>query len=154
MSFKEKVIALIESALREYPSLFLIECTIGNDNAIHIVIDGDKGVSIDDCIAISRAVEHNLDREEQDFSLDVSSFGATSPLVMPRQYQKNIGRELQVKTDTENVKGKLISADENQIVLEVQTREAKPQGKGKITVKKEVKISLANIKEAKIVLKF
>jgi ribosome maturation factor RimP len=57
-----------------------------------LLLDGDNGVLVDDCIFISRAIEHNLDREEQDFSLEVTSCGATSPLQFPRQYNKHIGR--------------------------------------------------------------
>ena len=57
------------------------------------------GLPLKDCMKVSRAIEHNLDREEEDFSLEVASAGATSPLVLPRQYTKNIGRKLKVKPE-------------------------------------------------------
>ena len=95
---EEVVKRLIEEALEENPSLFLIEFEIKGDNQILVVIDGDQGVSVNDCIAVSRKIEHNLDREEEDFSLEVTSAGATSPLQLARQYQKNLGRKLEVKT--------------------------------------------------------
>ena len=96
--FKEKVLALLEAGLKENESIFLIDFTLGPGNKINITLDGDNGVALKDCMAISRAIEHNLDREEEDFSLEVASVGATTPMIMPRQYKKNIGRELEVKT--------------------------------------------------------
>lgn len=95
---KQKVKDLLEEALAENPTLFLISLDIQGANEIKVVIDGDDGVKVEDCIAVSRKVEHNLDREDEDFSLEVMSAGATSPLTLPRQYKKNIGRHLEVKT--------------------------------------------------------
>lgn len=154
MNLKEKVKELIDAALQENQSLFLIDFSVGADGTIKVIIDGDNGVSVEDCVSVSRAIEHNLDREEQDFSLEVTSCGIFSPLVNIRQYKKNVGREISVKTTENFVEGKLISADENQIVVQTQTREPKPVGKGKITITKEHIISLESIKEAKLIVKF
>ena len=90
--FKESVIQLLEEGLEERPDLFLIDFKVGEDNAIKIVIDGDNGVLVEDCMFISRAIEHNLDREEEDFSLEVLSAGVSEPLTQGRQYKKNLGR--------------------------------------------------------------
>jgi len=95
--FKKKVTELLNNALEEDGNLFLIDFSISLDNKINVVIDGDNGVTVQDCIKISRAIEHDLDREEEDFSLEVASAGAASPMVLPRQYQKNIGRKLKVR---------------------------------------------------------
>ena len=73
MTFKEKVKQVLEEALLEKPSIFLIDLTITDSFKIIIGIDGDNGVVLQDCIDISRAVEANLDREEQDYSLEVAS---------------------------------------------------------------------------------
>lgn len=154
MNLKEKVKELIDAALQENQSLFLIDFSVGADGTIKVIIDGDNGVSVEDCVSVSRAIEHNLDREEQDFSLEVTSCGIFSPLVNVRQYKKNVGREISVKTTENFVEGQLISADENQIVVQTQTREPKPVGKGKITITKEHIISLESIKEAKLIVKF
>jgi len=91
---KEKVESLLAAYFEEHQQLFLIDLKITPDNKITVVIDGDQGVTLNDCIAVSRQVEHNLDREEIDFSLDVTSAGATAPIVNKRQYNKNIGRFL------------------------------------------------------------
>lgn len=154
MTFKEKVAALLNEALEERPSLFLISLAIGSGNKITVTLDGDNGVNLQDCIDVSRAIEHNLDREEEDFSLEVASAGATSPLQKPRQYKKNIGRTLKVKTDTEQIEAEITDANEDFIVLEWKAREPKKIGKGKETVSKRAEIPYGDIKEAVVVIKF
>ena len=152
---KNKVDQLLKNALEERQDLFLINMTMGADNAIKVIIDGDNGVLVGDCMFISRSIEHNLDREEEDFSLEVLSAGAASPLTMPRQYKKNIGRNLEVKTNGDNnIEGQLVEANEKSIQLKWKTREPKPIGKGKVTVTKEATIALEDIKEAKVKIKF
>lgn len=145
---------LLQNALDEREDLFLIDLSISNDNAIHIIIEGDNGVTVDDCVFISRAIEHNLDREEIDFSLEVASAGATSPLIHHRQYIKNVGREIEIKTADNVIKGNLVKATEKDITVQWKAREPKPIGKGKVTVQKEVNISLDSIVEAKVMIKF
>lgn len=151
---KDKVELLLNKALQENPSLFLVNLTIGADNSIKVVLDGDEGVSLQDCVDVSRAIEHNLDREEEDFSLEVTSAGATSPLTLPRQYNKNIGRKLQVRTTSGELEGTLVEASENSITLEWKAREPKPVGKGKVTVQKKQEIAFSDIQQAKVKLKF
>ncbi|MDD7885601.1 ribosome assembly cofactor RimP [Flavivirga sp. 57AJ16] len=152
--FKTTVTDLLEAALIERPDLFLIDFSIQGDNQIKIVVDGDNGVLVEDCMFISRAIEHNLDREEQDFSLEVMSAGATSPLVHKRQYKKNLNRVLHVKTVSDKLEGTLTEATDSNIRLEWKVREPKPVGKGKVTVKKEANIAYENIVEAKVMIKF
>ena len=152
--FKNKVTELLDTALIERSDLFLIDFTINSENHIKVIIDGDKGVLVEDCMFISRAIEHNLDREEEDFSLEVMSAGAASPLTHQRQYIKNIERTLKVKTASEEIEGKLTEATNDNIKLEWKVREPKPIGKGKVTVKKEANIPYENIVEAKVMIKF
>jgi len=151
---KEKVSRSLEQVFQKTPSLFLLDLNIGPDNQIRIVLDGDQGVSLQDCMMVSRAVEQGLDRDETDFSLEVTSAGATTPLHMARQYSKNIGRKLVVKTAGERIEGTLTAVKGNTITLEWKARESKPVGKGKITVQKRQDIALSDVQEAKVVLKF
>ena len=151
---KDKVTELLNQALEENQSLFLIDFKMSSDNKIKVTLDGDNGVTLKDCMAVSRTIEHNLDREEHDFALEVESAGATTPLVMPRQYKKNIGRILEVRSQDSNFEGKLTAATEDSITLEWKAREPKPVGKGKITVQKKQEIAISDIQEAKVVLKF
>lgn len=155
MTLKGKVQQLIDEALEQYPSIFIIDFTISSENKITVIIDGDEGVILQDCINFSRAIEHNLDREEEDFSLEVASAGASSPIKMLRQYNKNVGRKLKVVTnDQEKYEATLDSIVDDKIVLKWKTREPKPIGKGKITVEKEAVIPFENIKEANVIISF
>jgi len=154
MALKNKVAALLQTALEERTDLFLIDFTLGSDNKINVTIDGDNGVTLQDCIDVSRAIEHNLDREEEDFSLEVASAGATSPLKDPRQFKKNIGRTILVKTEEGETEAQLVDATADAAILEWKAREPKQIGKGKETVAKRAEIPYANIKEAVVVIKF
>lgn len=152
---KDKVEKLLDEALQERPSLFLIDLKISTANQIIIVIDGDHGVNLKDCVEVSRAIEHNIDREEHDFSLEVTSAGATEPITLPRQFQKNLGRKLKVETkDGEKIEAKLEAVTDEAITLKWKAREPKPIGKGKHTVEKEAVLEYTNIKEAKAVITF
>ena len=154
MTFKEKVGELLNKALEERPSLFLIDLSINDANKILVTIDGDNGVTLQDCIDVSRAIEHNLDREEQDFSLEVASAGATTPLKSIRQYRKNIGRVLRVKTAEGETEAPLTGVNDEFIVLEWTAREPKQVGKGKENVQKRAEIAYKDIKEAVVVIIF
>ena len=152
---KEKVTALLQEAFEEYENLFLIDLKIKGNNEIVVVIDGDQGVTVQDCINVSRKVEHNLDREEEDFSLEVMSAGATEPLINTRQYKKNEGRDLEVLLqDGSKITGNLIQVHDEGIVLFWKERVPKEVGKGKMTVEKEEVIAFEAIKQAKVKIKF
>lgn len=152
--FKDTVQTLLNTALDERQDLFLLSFSISEANAIKIIIDGDNGVLVEDCMFISRAIEHNLDREEHDFSLEVASAGATTPLVHIRQYRKNIGRTLEVNAKGEKYEGVLSQANEEDVVITWKAREPKPVGKGKVTVQKAVTLPYQDITEAKVKIKF
>lgn len=138
----------------EHPTLFLIDLSIGENNQIKVIIDGDEGVKVEDCIAVSRGIENNLNREEEDFSLEVLSAGVSEPLTLFRQYKKNIGRRLSIRTETETIEGNLTAVNEAAVTLQWKTREPKPIGKGKITVQKEAIVPYKNIVEAKVMITF
>ena len=154
MAFKEKVYDLLVEALSDKPSVFLIDLTITDNFKIIVTLDDDKGVVLQDCIDISRAVESNLDREEQDFSLEVASVGVGSPLKMVRQYKKNVGRTLIVKLETETIEAELVEANDNFIILSWKAREPKKLGKGKETVQKRKEIPYTEIREAIVTVTF
>lgn len=150
-----KVAQLLKEVLEENKSLFLIDLSISQNNKITVILDGDLGVTVEDCMTVSRAIEHNLDREELDFSLEVMSAGVSEGLKIPRQFAKNIGRSLKVKTTSDQtLEGELTLVDENAITLVWKVREPKPIGKGKVTVQKEALLSFEDIIEAKVLVKF
>ena len=151
----EENLDLLHEALSENDSIFLVEIKFSEKNKVNIIIDGDDGVNLKECIRISRHIEHNLDREEEDFSLEVTSPDIAKPLIVKRQYQKNINRTLQVKLiDNLKIEGVLKNVEEDSIFLEWKAREPKPIGKGKITVVKNKTIPFKDILEAKVKLLF
>jgi ribosome maturation factor RimP len=154
MNFRSKVETLLEASLEENSSLFLISLKIGSDNSIQITLDGDEGVTLKDCMNVSRAIEHNIDREEHDFSLEVASAGVGSQLLNSRQYIKNLGRKLRVElADVSTLEGILTAADDQEFTLEWKQREPKPVGKGKVTVTKQKTLSYNEINIAKVLVK-
>jgi len=151
----EEVTHLLERALEKNKSLFLIDFSISEYNQIHIIIDGDNGVTVKDCISISREIAHNLDRDVHDFSLEVSSAGVSEPLINIRQYYKNLGRKLKIKTlEGQILEGELTNVDDKEIKLKWNAREHKLIGKGKITVQKEKVLYYKDIVEAKVMITF
>ena len=154
MITKDFISTIITEHLSNGP-VFLTGLKIGSDNQITVFLDGDNGVKISDCVSVSRYLEKTLNEKGLDFSLDVSSHGASTPLIMPRQYKKHIGRDFEIKLENgTKMEGTLVGFDGNEIVLENSFRENKPVGKGKITVTKQQKINYNQIKESKIKLKF
>ncbi len=115
---KSKISQIVEEFLIDSP-LFLVDLKVSGRNQILVFLDGDKGVPISSCVQVSRLIESSLDREVEDFELEVSSVGVDRPLVMPRQFIKNIGREIVFTDETEKkIKAKLIGADQNGITIE------------------------------------
>ena len=154
MTFKEKVNTVLAEALLEKPAVFLIDLTITDAFKVIVTLDADNGIVLQDCIDISRVIEDNLDREEQDFSLEVASAGVSYPLKITRQYKKNVGRTLIVKTGGEIIEAELVEATDDFVVLSWKAREPKKIGKGKETVQKELKLAYTDIKEAIVTVTF
>jgi ribosome maturation factor RimP len=157
MISKELVRKLAQERIDELDrNLFIVDISISAKNAIHVELDKFEGyVAIEDCISVSRNVEHNLDREEQDFELHVSSAGLDKPLRVLPQFVKNIGREVDVTMkDGMSKSGILVQATESDITLQ-SSRIEKLEGKKKkeLIVEEEI-LPFASIKETKIVISF
>ncbi|NAW52026.1 ribosome assembly cofactor RimP [Elizabethkingia argentiflava] len=155
MEFRERVEDLVNQYLETRQDLFLIELKISVDSNITVVIDGDQSVSLQDCLDVSRAIEFQLDREQHDFSLQVMSPGLSEPLKLPRQFAKNIGRELEVLLhDDTKIKGHLKFVDDTSLTLELKYRRPKLIGKGKEDVVEDRIIPIKEVKKALVVIKF
>ncbi len=151
---KAKVKELLDRAL-EQESAFLIDFSISSSNVINVSVDTLEGITLKGITAVSRMIEHNLDREVEDFELSVSSPGVGSPLLVKEQYIQNIGRDLKVKTtNDEEFMGELLSFEDEVLTLQWEERVPKEVGKGKVTVKNEAHIALADVKEAKVQVRF
>lgn len=130
---------------------FIIEISVDEHNNIEVLADTDSGITIEELKRISRHVEGSFDREKDDFKLTVSSPGLSRPLTVFRQFIKNQGREVKVKTlSGDKHEGEMTVIDDKTIELKWTTREPKPIGKGKVTVEKQIRIALQDIAETKI----
>lgn len=157
MISKQKVRELAEERIKDRDErLFIVELTISASNVIRLELDKTEGnVSIEDCMSVSRNIEHNLDREDADFELHVSSAGLDKPLRVHAQYVKNIGRDLDVKLKSkEKTTGTLIAVDETGVILKREEKQAVEGKKKKELVVIENKIAFSDINEAKIVISF
>ena len=143
---KFKVLDIVKDTL-EGTEKYLVNMRITPDNRIFVDIDGDNGITIDDCIELSRTIENSLDREEEDFELNVSSAGADAPLKMPRQYRRHIGRDVSVETlDGTQVEGTLKEADDEHFTVYIKgTKKVAP---------KEYTFAYTDVKATKVVLAF
>lgn len=153
MNIEKRVIELVEEKIADRPDLFLVDVQMHASGILSILVDGDNGVAISDCVAISRHVGFHLEEEntiEQAYRLEVSSPGIDTPLKSLRQYQKNLNRSLSVKLKDGNKReGKLIKADESGIVLQESVKE-----KGKKAVLEENFIPFENISETIVLVSF
>lgn len=151
---KQAIIDLIESHF-EGSDKFIVDVKVLAGNKIEVYIDAPNHIAIADCIDLSRHIEGNLDREKEDFELQVSSPGATEPFKVLPQYKKYIGTKVKATTkDGTKHEGILLSANENEFVIEETRREKKPVGKGNHTVVENITLTYNQTKETKSVLPF
>lgn len=154
---KAQVEELINERIAELDNgLFVVELSISSSNVITVELDKHEGgVSVEDCISVSRNIEHNLDREEQDFELNVSSAGLDRPLRVLPQYRKNIGRTIKVvKQDGAKLEGTLVDVSEERIIVENSRKEKIEGKKKKEVIVEQHELPFSNIKETKIVISF
>ncbi|MDY3338315.1 ribosome assembly cofactor RimP [Riemerella anatipestifer] len=155
MSIKARVETLLNDFLSEREDLFLIDLKVSAGDDVVVILDGDNGVTLQDCLDASRAIEFNMDREEHDFSLQVMSAGLSEPLTQIRQFRKNIGRDLDILlNDSSKIEGELARVEEDKVVLILRYRKPKEIGKGKVDVEEEKEILLSDIKKALVAIKF
>ena len=154
---KKTVIALAEERINELDKgLFIVDLAISSANDIKLFLDAEQSkVSIQDCVSVSRNIENNLDREKEDFQLSVSSAGMDQPFKVHKQYVKNVGREVKVVLNEHgSQEGKLISVNENFIMLEQETKEKIEGRKKKEVIVNKYEIPFSNIKQTKLVISF
>jgi ribosome maturation factor RimP len=134
--------------------LFLLDVIVRSGNRILVTIDGDQGVTIDDCVMISRHIEGNLDREQEDFELQVSTGGADHPLLFARQYPKHVGRTLNItKKDNTTVKGILKSVTADHLEIQILTEKINKKSIKQVA-SDSIELPFNEIKESVILLAF
>jgi ribosome maturation factor RimP len=154
---KKTVKRLVEERFAELgEELFIVDISINERNVINIFIDGFEGVTIEQCVSVSRNVEHNLDREEVDFELHVSSPGLSQGFVVKEQYVKYTGKSVEVviTASDKKLEGVLLEVGEEGIVLETSGREKVEGHKKKQLVVKKHNLKYDEIKSTKAVISF
>jgi ribosome maturation factor RimP len=153
MNIEKRVRELVEEKIVDKPNLFIVDIKMHSNGKLIILIDGDKGVGIDDCAAISRHVGFRLEEEniiETAYNLEVSSPGIDTPLKSIRQYLKNIGRNLAINmVDGTKREGKLTGITEDAIIIEEKTKEI-----GKKAEIVESIVPIDQITETKVLISF
>ena len=125
---KKELTSVIEKAL-EGSKMFLVDMSVSSDNVIDVQLDSLESITIDDCIAVNNAVHEAFDQDAEDYELTVGSYSLTEPFKVLKQYEKNMGGEVEVLTaDGKKLKGTLTSANEEQFTITVPTK-AKIEGK-------------------------
>lgn len=153
---KETIVKLAEEFLRE-SSNYLIDVQVSASNKIRVYIENDEHVSIQECIKLSRYIEHSLDRESEDFELEVSSPGIDQPFKNERQYKKYVGKDVSVLlTNGSKVDGVLIELKDNHItILPAPMNKAKKQSTiNSFSDKTQAVIPLADVKETRLIIVF
>lgn len=150
---RDQIIQWANEAL-EGTDRFVVDVLVKNRDTILVFLDADSSVNIDDCVAVSRSIEGQLDREEHDFELRVSSAGADQPFKLPRQYNKNIGRSLEVcLNDDSIVTGKLVEISDSGISLETFLEKKQSKIKKEVAGKTMI-IPFTDIIESKVIISF
>lgn len=148
----KRIEVLAEEAIGDSPELFIVAVHVGPDNDIKVFADGDQGIKLQQCVAISRHIEHNLDRQAVDFSLEVSSPGGMkNPLENPRSLNKFKGKTIRIHTENRTFEGAVAGIGERGLVLEWEARVSKPVGKGKITVTQSQTFDLKAIQRVDLI---
>jgi ribosome maturation factor RimP len=145
---------IVEDYMRD-TDLFLVSIKVSNDNCIEVLVDSPEGVDLNECAAISRAIENKFDREEEDFALTVSSAGLDHPFQVLPQYLKYIGKEVEILLkDGKKFKAVLIAANTENLTIEYTVMKKEPGAKRKKPVTETKTYALSNIKTTKPVINF
>jgi len=151
---KQQVTQWIEDRITG-TDVFLVDLRISTSNQIRVILDADNGLAISQCVQVSRAIESQLDRDQEDFELQVTSFGVGNPLKLVRQYKNNIGRKLQVNLkEGDKLEGKLIDASDEAIQLTHRVQKVEAGKKKTKPVEETTSIGYEQIEEAKVIVSF
>jgi ribosome maturation factor RimP len=153
MNIEKRVKELVEEKIADKPNLFIVDIKMHSSGKLAILVDGDNGIGIDDCVAISRHVGFRLEEDnviETAYNLEVSSPGIDAPLKLTRQYIKNVGRNLAIKmADGTKREGKLSGITEDAVIIEEKIKE-----NGKRAELVEAVIPIEQIAETKVLISF
>jgi ribosome maturation factor RimP len=145
---------LVESYLLQ-TEIFIVNVIVTPDHRIVIEIDSKQGVTIDECAQLSQFIESNLDREKEDFELEVGSAGLSSPFKVLQQYEKYIGSEVEVVTKKgDKLSGVLNAADPEKFAITIQEKIKEEGAKRKKNVERTVQFTYEEVKKTNYLIRF
>ncbi len=151
---KQKLTETVEEAIKD-TSIYIVDITISKDNSIVVELDSDDSMDIDMCTSISRKIESVFDRDVEDYELEVGSAGLTSPFKVKRQWQKNLGNEIEVFTkDGRKLTGVLVEVNEDNFVIQFPIKVKEEGKKRPVVVSHKEPITFENCKKACYLIKF
>lgn len=151
---KTLVEQVVTNAL-EGTKMFLVDLTIGTDNRIVVEVDSMNAIDIDSCVALSRKIESSLNRDVEDFELEVGSAGLTSPFKVKAQFDKNVGNEVEVLTkDGRKFSGILTAAEADTFTVEVARKVKKEEAKRPVVEMQPETLAYGDAKSVKYVINF
>jgi ribosome maturation factor RimP len=154
MISEEYIKSIIEGELAKR-NLFLVDLKISSSNKINVFVDSIKGVTIEECAKLSSVIKDELNKDIDDYVLEVSSPGLNNPLILPLQYEKNLGRYLDIITkDGYRKTGRLTKVFENGIQIKSELTLKNKQGRKRSQETKEYVFDFAEIKSAKVIVSF
>ena len=151
---KKIVTDIVAKSIKD-SDIFIVDITVSPDNCITVELDSDNGLDIDTCARITRDIETGIDRDVEDYELEVGSAGLTAPFKVPRQYVKNIGNDIEVLTrDGRKLSGRLVDVSGNDFTVEVTRKVKEPGAKRPVIVAEPVTLSMDNVKKACCIIDF
>lgn len=149
-----KVRDIVESYLQD-TDYFLVDVEVDKNNSILVEVDSDENVPLEFCVELSRYIESKMDREVEDFELEVGSAGLTSPFKVLQQYQKYEGEEVEVQEKNgPKYVGTLVNVTPENFSLEITKKVKKEGGKKKVDVTEVLTFSYEQIKYTKYIIRF
>jgi ribosome maturation factor RimP len=134
---------------------FIVDVKVTPDNNILVEVDTPNGVDIDFCVELTKHIEAQFDREVEDYALEVGSAGLTQPFKVLKQYQKNIGNEVEVLTKAgKKMAGILTKAEEHQFTIEIEKKIKEEGAKRKTIVTEEIPFMYEDVKYTKYIIRF
>ncbi len=154
MISKDSVYQIVEQYIAD-KNYYLVDVKVTTDNRISVEIDSFDGVTIEFCMEVNRHIESQIDREIEDYELEVSSAGLTEPFKVLKQYEKNIGNDVEILTKAgKKTSGILVEVNETEFILEIEKTEKLEGAKRKITVTENITFSYEDIKTTKYIIRF
>ncbi len=155
MISKQDIEAFVEEVIGNYNDAFIVKISLSSSNEIKVIVDSYNNFSISDCIELSKYLESKLDRDIEDYALEVSSAGLSEKFVVIEQYKKNIGNEVEIITkEGEKFNIVLVSVSDKGIEFEQEMKVNIEGKKKKQTVKEKFQLDFDNIKSTKVIIKF